>query len=121
MNRSDYLNEGYKQLEDEQFYRRVDEALTHMHINEVMNQVEDLYQNGEIDENVCFHIVDKSCKVACFYLLPKIHKNKFPPPGRPFIAGIGCPTEKISQFVVDFINPCSTKVRSYKRETNDNS
>ena len=47
MNRLDYLTEGYKQLGDENYYRLVDEDLTHKHMNEVRNQMEDLYQNRE--------------------------------------------------------------------------
>ena len=35
------------------------------------------------------------------------------------MAGIGSPTEKISQFVDHFLNPISMKVRSYLRDTND--
>ena len=42
-----------------------------------------------------------------------------PPPGRPEVAGIGSPTEKISQLVDFFLNPVSMKVRSYLQDTND--
>ena len=41
------------------------------------------------------------------------------PPGRPVVAGIGCLTEKISQFVDHFLNPISKKVKSYVQDTND--
>ena len=57
-------------------------------------------------------------KTARFYLLPKIHKNISPSPGRPVVAGIGSPSEKISQFVDHFLNPVSMKVRSYLKDTN---
>ena len=43
MNRQDYLTESYNQLGDEKFYRRVDEHPTLKHMNEVRDQVEDMY------------------------------------------------------------------------------
>ena len=119
MNREDYLREGYKQLGDTKFYLQVEEDLTDKHVKEVRNAIEDMYQNGDIDESVRFHLLDTSCKTARFYMLPKIHKKIIPPPCRPVVAGIGCPTEKISQFVDHFLNPCSTKVKSYVQDTND--
>ena len=119
MNRLDYLQEGYKQLSDTNYYRRVDIDLTDTHVKEIRNLVEDMYQNTEIDEDTRAHLLKGGNKVARFYLLPKIHKNKIPPPGRPVVAGIDSPTEKISEFVDHFLNPCSMKVKSYTRDTND--
>ena len=119
MNRSDYLIEGYKQLSDPLFYRHVDEDLSKQHMNEIALRVESMYQDCEIDETVKVYLTGKTFKTARFYLLPKIHKKTIPPPGRPVVAGIGSPTERISQFVDHFLNPISMKVRSYVRDTND--
>ena len=119
LNRSDYLKEGYKQLTDPLFYRHVEEDLTKKHMNEIALRVESMYQDGEIDESVKLYLIDKTCKTARFYLLPKIHKQVIPPPGRPVVAGIGSPTEKISEFVDHFLNPLSMRVKSYVRDTND--
>ena len=119
MNRSDYLKEGYKQLTDPTFYRHVDEDLSEKHMNEISLRIESMFQDGEIDESVKLYLIGKTHKTARFYLLPKIHKQKIPPPGRPVVAGIGSPTEKISQFVDHFLNPISMKVKSYVRDTND--
>ena len=53
------------------------------------------------------------------YLLPKIHKNIIPPPGRPVISSNGSPTERISQFVDFFLQPYVSSSRSYIKDTND--
>ena len=119
MNRADYLREGYKQLSDANFYTHMEEDLTKKHMDEIKGLVEDLYQNTEIDETVKDYLTRDTGKTARFYLLPKIHKNILPPPGRPVVAGIGSPTEKISQFVDHFLNPVSMKVRSYLKDTNE--
>ena len=112
MNRSDYLKEGYKQLTDPTFYRHVDEDLSEKHMNEISLRIESMFQDGEIDESVKLYLIGKTHKTARFYLLPKIHKQIKPPPGRPVVAGIGSPTEKISQFVDHFLKPISMKVKS---------
>ena len=52
-----------------------------------------------------------------FYLLPKIHKGILPPPGRPIVSAINSPTERISQFLDHFLQPCLTAIKSYVKDT----
>jgi len=73
----------------------------------------------EISEKCREYLIEYEPRTARFYTLPKIHKNKFPPPGRPIISGNGCPTERISQFVDHFIKDISPKGRSYVKSTTD--
>ena len=40
-------------------------------MNEIALRVESMYQDGEIDETVKLYFIDKTCKTARFYLLPK--------------------------------------------------
>ena len=53
------------------------------------------------------------------YLLPKIHKNLHPPPGRPIISANNSPTERISAFVDNFLRPIVQGGKSYKTDTTD--
>jgi hypothetical protein len=117
MDRLDYLKEGYRQLSDPHFYRKLDHNPTEEFRKQVQNQVEDMFQNGDIDETVKKHLTDTTCKTSQFYLLPKIHKNKFPPPGRPIISGNGSPTEKISQLMDHFLNPANSELPSFVKDT----
>ena len=50
-------------------------------------------------------------------MLPKLHKNKLPPPGRPIISGNNSPTERISQLVDHFLKPASPLGPSYIKDT----
>ena len=50
-------------------------------------------------------------------MLPKIHKDKTNPPGRPIVSGNGCPTERISQFVDFFLQPGVKNIQSYIKDT----
>ena len=50
-------------------------------------------------------------------MLPKIHKPKRPPPGRPIVSANGCATEKISALVDIILRPIVPKTRSYLKDT----
>jgi len=120
MDRIDYINEGYKQLSDEKFYKKVEYDLTAQHMQVVQRYINNMYLNGEIDIKTCIYLTDRECRTARLYLLPKIHKGKIPPPGRPIVSANGCPTEKISQLVDNFLTPpTTTMIRSYVRDTTD--
>ena len=115
MNRLDYLKEAYRQLGDPNFYQKLDHNPTKEYMKDVNNQVEDMYQNGEIDETVKDYLMVKTLRTPEFYTIPKIHKT--PIKGRPIMSGNDSPTEKISQFVDHFLNPSTTKLRSYVKDT----
>ena len=113
----DYLKEGYKQLSEPRFYTKLESCPTEQFRREIQDQVEDMYQNGEIDESVKSYLTDHTCRTSQLYLLPKIHKNSEKPPGRPIISANGSPTEKISQFVDHFLNPRISTLKSYVKDT----
>jgi hypothetical protein len=115
--REDYLREGYKQLSDLTSYKRMEEDLTEKHRIEVQKVVEDMYQEGDIDETVKKYLTDIKSKTPNLYLLPKIHKQIKPTPGRPVVSANGCPTEKISQLVDHFLNPGCKDIRSFVKDT----
>jgi hypothetical protein len=56
-------------------------------------------------------------KCHTFYHLPKVHKNKENPPGRPIVSGIGGPTEKLSKLVDHWLQPVVHKIPSYIQDT----
>ena len=102
MNRKDYITEGYKQLSDTNFYNKVDTDLTAHHMQIVQRHITKMYLDGQISATVSQYLTDGECKTAKLYLLPKIHKGKIPPLGRPIVSANGCPTEKISKLVENF-------------------
>ena len=116
-NRKDYLMEGYKQLSNTDFYQKLDHNPTELYRVEIQNFIEDMYQNGEIDETVKDYLTDHKCRTSLFYLLPKIHKPTRPPPGRPILSANGSPTEKISAFVDHFLNPYCPQVKSFVKDS----
>ena len=52
-------------------------------------------------------------------MLPKIHKKKFPVPGRPIVSSCDSPTEKISMLLDIILQPLVLQTESYIRDTGD--
>jgi hypothetical protein len=119
MDRDQYLAEGYKQLSNENYYKKMDTDLTPKHGKMINDFIDNMLTNGEIDISVYNYLVQKEYRTPNLYLLPKVHKGIIPPPGRPILSANGSPTEKISQFVDHFLKPCATKHRSYIKDTTE--
>ena len=71
----------------------------------------------EIDEETSNYLLPSRSRPARFYILPKIHKNKDSPPGRPIVSATSHPTEHIFQFVDAHLNPLVPKLPSYIKGT----
>ncbi len=119
MNRDDYIKEAERQLSNENFYKKVDEDLTIKHNKIIYDAVDELANRGKIHKDTAAYLKNSKPRMAALYLLPKIHKNKLPPPGRPIISANECPTERISQFVDFFLQSHLPKIKSYVRDTTD--
>ena len=103
LDKSSYINEGQKQLNNTHFYEETSRDLTGKVIHRVNLHVHDMLQKGQIFQNTCNYLTLDIDRTQQFYLLPKIHKNPKNPPGRPIVSGSGGPTERISQAVDHFI------------------
>ena len=115
--RTKYIKEGLRQLSDPNFYVETDTDLTSDHHKQVVTAVDDMLSYQEIDKTCHAYLTYTPIRTAQFYMLPKIHKNKINPPGRPIVSGNGCPTERISQFVDFFLQPGVKNIRSYIKDT----
>lgn len=64
-------------------------------------------------------LVKKDPKTPYFYILPKIHKETRPVPGRPIVSGIDSILEPLSQFCDHFLQPMVKQTPSYIQDTTD--
>ena len=119
MNTNDYIVEGLWQLEDPNFYAEQPTDLTPTHWDSVCTVIDAMAADHEISEKCRDYILENKPRMARFYMLPKIHKGKFPPLGRPIISGNNCPTERISQLVDHFLKEASPLGKSFLRDTTD--
>ena len=99
MDRTWYVGECNRQLNDAKFYRKQDGDITNQIIERVTTYVQRMLKDGYIDEQTKQYLIQTNVKPGRFYILPKIHKT-----GNPGRAGIvssnaGHPTERISQFI----------------------
>ena len=118
-NRSDYVAEGLRQLSDQNYYRPLDDNLTDEHNRMVMSNLDTMRHLGEITERAARYLVPEELRTPQLYLLPKIHKNINPIPGRPIVSANESPTKRISAFVDHFLSPIFQTGRSYIKDTGD--
>ncbi len=119
LNKRDYTQEGLRQLNDGQFYEKQAKDLTDHHYKLVKIEADRLFTNKEITMTTYKYITEECQRTPLFYMLPKIHKQLLSPPGRPIVASINSPTEKISHLVDTIIGPLVCKIRSYLKDTRD--
>ena len=112
MDISDYLVEGTCQLED-----RTDLTMDHKVL--LSNTIDAMVKRGEIACSTADYLIQLKPRTAQLYLLPKIHKQQRPPPGRPIISANECPTERISEFADFFLQPFLPEIDSYLKDTAD--
>jgi hypothetical protein len=118
-NREDYITEGLRQLSDPSFYRETREDLTSLHNNLITDLINHLHSTKQISDKCRNYLLNTQPRTAQLYLLPKIHKNKTPVPGRPIVSANNSPTEKISQLADLFLQPLVHLTKSYVKDTTD--
>ena len=78
-----------------------------------------MFAEKEISEKTFLFLIKGGKRRSIIYMLPKIHKNKFPYPGRPIVSSVNSPTEKISMLLDIILQPFVLKTKSYIRDTGD--
>ena len=115
MNTTDYLREGYRQLQDTNFYQKIPNDITDQISDKIANQLAKMRSLNLITEENFEYLNIKNPTEARFYHLPKIHKKNIP--GRPICSSINHPTSNISKFVDEHIKQYVPKAASYARDT----
>ena len=115
--KANYIKEGLRQLSDDKSYIETDSDLTTTYNKEVITTVDDMCSHQEIDKTCHAYLTQTPIRTAQFYMLPKIHKDKINPPGRPIVSRNGCPTVRIAEFVDFFLQPGVKGIRSYIKDT----
>jgi hypothetical protein len=116
-NKQDYIDEGLRQLNDSKFYIEVTDDLTPIHNQEAHDLICELKESEQISQKCADFLFNPQPRTPQLYLLPKIHKNKTPVPGRPIVSANNSPTERISQLADHFLKPLVQKTKSYVKDT----
>jgi hypothetical protein len=127
MDRSAYLAEGYRQLNNPLYYRRLERPIYTEQVTKINELLEQLAAGGWIDDKqLDFLSASPSDRPRRFYLLPKIHKprEKWPQPdrmpeGRPIVSDCGSESYRVAQYIDHVLRPISCVHRSYLKDTYD--
>ena len=122
--RSDYIMEAEKKLNDKAVYKDVnfDKDLIPNLTGKSNRLFESLKRRQLITEKEFKYFrfeFKKTCNLGKLYLLPKIHKRLSNVPGRPVISNCGAPTEKVSEFLDSHMQPIMRKGWSYIKDSQD--
>ena len=118
MDTNKFKAECFRQLNNPKFFEQLPKDITHQVEDRIrILHLKRLLIDDEIEEDTYNYLVPHHSRPARFYILPKIHKNKDNPPGRPIISASFHPTERISEFVDYQLNPLVPKLPSYIKDT----
>ena len=112
-----YKDEALRQLNNEQFYKKLKHDKTEEHAKKISAVLKQLGNRNEIPKEMVKDLNVMKPRTPVFYTQPKIHKENNP--GRPVISSSGCHTEKLSAYVDEIIKPIAQKLPSYIQDTTD--
>lgn len=117
MNKSDYEAEMEKLLGDAETYTK----LTKNPSLEFKKLLETLIEEGRklgiLNEEEAMYIIPKAPRLPTIYHLPKIHKNRDHPPGRPIVSGVDSLTSRLGSYLDFFLQPFVINLDSYIKDS----
>ena len=126
MNKSSYINEAYRQLNNSNYYTKLTGPVYKNNISKINDILSSMVNDGLISKKQLeFLRASDSDRARVFYLLPKIHKprDKWPnpdmPEGRPIVSDCGSESYRISSFIDSHTRPISKHHPSYLKDTYD--
>ncbi|OXA40054.1 hypothetical protein Fcan01_25140 [Folsomia candida] len=111
-----YISEALSQLNNPQFYDKLDDDPTPSYQKVVSTTINNFISSGDLPV-FAQRLIQKSPRCSQFYLQPKIHKPGYP--GRPIVSTVSCPTSLISAFVDTVLQPLVALTPSYLKDTTD--
>ena len=78
MNSKDYLKEGLRQLNDTNYYQKLNKDPTEDHEKLINNTIDDLVSENAINEETASLLRPNKSRTPKFYMLPKLHKEGMP-------------------------------------------
>ena len=124
-NRSNYLNEGYRQLNDNKYYKRINVALTSNNYDSLFCILKRMLRMGQISHSQFTYLLrpSPSVKQRRFYLLPKIHKpvekwtDANTPPGRPIVSDVDSESYYTAKSITLLLAPFPSTLDSFVKNS----
>ncbi|MGL5596520.1 MAG: hypothetical protein ACRDDA_00030, partial [Aeromonas sp.] len=126
MDRAQYIREAMRQLQDTQYYKKLQKLIYTDSIKIIGDLVDQLVAQGYLNRKQGDYVKGNGTpRPRRFYILPKIHKSRtsWPfedmPPGRPIVSDCGSESYGIAEYIDHYLNPLARKHSSYIRDTWD--
>ena len=124
-NKSDYLAEGYRQLNDNVYYKRITTALTINNYDSILCILKRMRKLGQISQAQFSYLLRSpaSIKQRKFYMLPKVHKpvekwmNNNTPPGRPIVSDVNSESYFTAKLITILISSFPQTLLSYVKNS----
>jgi len=127
VNKSNYIIEAERQLNNMNYYRKLDKPIFTDNIPRIKTVLSNMLNDNFITKKQ-FEFLSGPAEVKnrTFYLLPKIHKPQetwpqpgLMPEGRPIVSDVDSETYRISEYIDHYINPLSVRHETYLKNTYD--
>lgn len=115
LNRTDYIKESNKLLQNRDHYRQISQDFTPIYTKQIAETLQQMTKEGLINKDTQMLLTPRQPRTPVFYILPKIHKKGNP--GRPIVSAVTGPTDQISRYVDNQIRPLVCKIDSYVKDT----
>lgn len=126
LNKTSYLTEANRQLNNTKYYKTIEEPLKEQTIPKINEILQRVLNKGYINKKQFKYLSAKTTdKDRKFYLLPKIHKPRkkwtLPdmPEGRPIVGDCATESRRASEYIDSFLKPLANKHPSYIKDTYD--
>ena len=127
MNRSDYIAEAERQLNDSKYYTKLLGPIHQNNVLKIMQILDNLRKKCFISPEQFLYLTGpQNYRERIFYLLPKIHKHPSTwtipgrmPQGRPIVSDTNSESYRVSAFIDSFLKPLACKHPSYIKNTYD--
>ena len=113
----DYITEANSQLENAEFYQKLNFCPTEGYSCVVNNRLDELTEEGDLSQEIAEGLESDNPCTPHFYMPPKIHKEGNP--GHPVVSSIDSHPSKISKYVDYHIQPIAKEIKSYVQDTSD--
>lgn len=72
-----------------------------------------------LDKKEALYLIPKVPRTPVLYIVPKIHKNRTNPPGRPIISGIGSLYSRVGEYLDIYLQPLVIQGKSYLKDSRE--
>lgn len=104
-----YKEELNRQLSDEDIYQKLPSNPTMRYGKGLARVIQKGCQKGLLNKREEKYLQPNMCRIPVIYTLPKIHKDKNKPPGRPIVNGIQSVGARIGEYIDWFLQPVVKK------------